>query len=141
MIREVVQGQIWTASLRDTEELVSPEAMGAYAGRGIRCVLTVAEDVRPRCVAMLPQLCLPVNEVEVTPLHYFDLACQFHLTFGPILVHCNAGVNRSTAFAAALCYRVWAMGLAQAIRAADAVPGFVLRSMEAWAAAPLREGA
>ena len=132
-IQEVMADRIWTASLIDTDALVSPEAMGAYAKHGIRCVLTVAEDVRPKCVAVLPQLCLPISEVRPTDPFYFDLACEFHRTCGPILVHCNSGVNRSTAFAAALCHRVWGTPLRVAIEAASAVPGYVLRSMEAWA--------
>ncbi len=134
-MRQVLQGQIWTASLKETEDLVSPEAMGKYAGLGIRSVLTVAADVRPRCVAVLPQLCLPVVETGPTPPSFFWLACQFHQTFGGTLIHCNAGVNRSRAFAVALLYRIWKMSFEDAIRQADATAaGDVLGSLPAWMA-------
>lgn len=137
------RGQLWTASLQETEDLVRPEAFSAYARYGIRGVLTVACDVRPRCVAILPQLCLPVSEtVEATPDHFFSLACQFARKFSPLIVHCNVGQHRSRVFAAAIAYRVWAMGLEDAIRAAeplravDGTDSALLRSMRSWALRP-----
>jgi hypothetical protein len=132
-------GRLFTASLRETEDLVSPEAMGAYFGYGIRGVLTVACDVRPRCVAALPQLCLPVSESAPTFFAYFDWACAFGRQFAPLIVHCNAGVNRSRVFAAAIAHCVWGMGLEDAIRAADAPAGLVLDSMRDWALSNPRE--
>lgn len=137
------RGQLWTASLHETEELVRPEAFSAYAQYGIRGVLTTAADVRPRCVAVLPQLCLPVVEtVEATPDHFFSMACQFARRFSPLIVHCNVGQHRSRVFAAAIAYRVWAMGLEDAIRAAeplrapDGSDSALLRSMRSWALRP-----
>jgi hypothetical protein len=134
------RGQLWTASLQETEELVRPEAFSAYARYGIRGVLTAAADVRPRCVAVLPQLCLPVVETgETTPGYFFSLACQFARKFSPLIVHCNAGQHRSRVIAAAIACKVWQMGLEDAIRAAEplrAVDGSdsaLLRSMRSWA--------
>ena len=132
-MREVFQGRVWTASLAETNDLVRPEAMGAYARHRISCVLTVGRDVRPACVSTLPNLCLPVDEQGATPNAFFDLACAFHLAMGPVLVHCNAGVNRSRVFAAALLFHVWHMGLDDAIRLADPPPSIVLSSMRTWA--------
>lgn len=134
-MREVHTGYIWTASLKETEGLVSPEAMGKFAGLGIRSVLTVAADVRPLCVASLPQLCLPVVETGPTLPDFFRLACQFHRAFGATLIHCNEGVNRSRAFAVALLCRVWGMSFEDAIRQADVTAaGDVLGSLRSWMA-------
>lgn len=138
----VLPGRVFQCGLQEADDLLRPEAMGAYARYGIRCVLTVAHDVRPRCVAVLPQLCLPVTETGPTPPAFFTLACRFHRDFGAILVHCNAGMHRSRVFAAALAYGLWQMGLDDAIRAADAPQGLappkslVMESMKGWARDP-----
>lgn len=118
-MREVLRARIWTASLTEANDLVSPEAMGAYIRHGIQCVLTVAHDVRPKCVAVLPQLCLPVRESERTPLAFFNMAFRFHHAFGPVLIHCNAGMNRSRVFAAAIMHSVYGETIEDAIRSAD----------------------
>lgn len=115
-MQEVLKGMLWTASLQETEELVRPEAMGAYGRYGIRAVLTVACDVRPKCVAVLPQLCLPVIENGPTPLNFFELACKFVKSMGPTLVHCHAGQNRSRVFAIAILVRLHQIPLERAIQ-------------------------
>lgn len=132
---EVVKGRLFQCSVAEANALVSPESMGAYARHGIACVLTVGHDVRPRCVAVLAQLCLPVSETAPAPPAWFDLACGFVRAFPSCLVHCNAGANRSRVFAAAVAHGVWSVSLDDALKAADVVHPHSepLRSMLAWA--------
>ena len=131
-------GRIFVASLQEAEDLVRPEAMGAYARHGIAGVLTVAHDVRARCVSTLPHLSLPIEETVPTHPGWFELACRFAgIIQNPLLVHCHAGVNRSRVFAAAILHRVWYIDLDAAIRDADPPQGRCLDSMIACARTPL----
>lgn len=133
-MQSLAGGRVFVASLEEAEELVRPEAMGAYARHRIMGVLTVAHDVRPRCVSTLPHLSLPVEELVPTPPAWFDLACRFqHVVQGPLLVHCHGGRNRCRVFAAALLFRAWQMGLQDAIQEAGPPAGPCLDSMLAWA--------
>jgi hypothetical protein len=132
-MNEVIPGMLWTAGLREAEDLVSPEAMGAYAQHRIAAVLTVAHDIRPRCVAVLPQLCLPVREDCRTSGLLFDMACSFARLYGALLVHCNGGRNRSRVFAAAIAHKVFLMPIDQAIAAAGPPPGPCFDSFIHWA--------
>jgi hypothetical protein len=136
-MREVLKGLIWTATAQEVEDLCKPESFSAYAQHGIRAVLTVTDGDRPKVVASLPQLCIPINERDETPALYFDLACRFVKAFGPTVVHCHGGLNRSRVFAAALMHRLYSVPLEQAVQIADPlVPGSgqPLKSMREWAA-------
>ena len=135
-MKELLKNLLWQGSAREVEDLVKPEAMGAYARHGWRGVLTVTKEDRPRIVASLAQLCIPTEELVPTPFTHFTLACRFAEIFHPLVVHCHAGANRSRVFAAAILHRVWKIRLADAIQWADPPPGRVLDSLVLWASSP-----
>jgi protein-tyrosine phosphatase len=69
---------------------------------GIGGVVCPAFNVRVAYATKLAALILPIwDDSSVSP-RLFDLACQFHDSFSPTLVHCAGGLNRSSAFAIAL---------------------------------------
>lgn len=75
-----------------------------WAELGIRAVLCPAFNVRLPYSQSLASLVLPVRDNTLVDEAWFDQAVQFHRTFGPTLVHCHGGLNRSITFAAALAW-------------------------------------
>ena len=98
-IRMVVPDRVWQGD-RDAGEKMYTTA--GIAEIGIRGVICSAHNLRLRYHESLPVLLLPVDDHDDVPPAMFDLAVEFHRRFGPTLVHCNGGKNRSVAFAAAL---------------------------------------
>lgn len=100
---------------------------------GVKAVLCPAFNVRIPYHRALAALVLPVWDETDAPDAMFDTAVAFHRAFGPTLVHCHGGLNRSSAFAAALLI---ADGLAfdLALKAVNATPRpELLGSLGRWA--------
>lgn len=99
---------------------------------GLKAIITVAHDIRVKVPATLVHLHLPVDEINKTDPHHFDLAAN--LGVYPALVHCMAGANRSRVFAAAIAWKGLGLDFDAAICTADPPPsGIVFESMKKWA--------
>ncbi len=82
--------------------------MEGAAEIGVGGVICSAHNLRLKYHDSLPVLMLPVDDHDSPPPKMFDLAVAFHRAYGPTLVHCNGGKNRSVAFAAAIaCAEGW----------------------------------
>jgi protein-tyrosine phosphatase len=69
---------------------------------GIKAVICPAFNVRLPYAPALASLILPVWDDTLVDAEWFDFAVSFHRRFGPTLVHCHGGLNRSVTFAAAI---------------------------------------
>lgn len=97
----VVQADtIWQSSRRFAIPIA--ECGGCFRSLGISCVIGVAAEVRLHYHKELPSLRIPALDRMRIPAEWFDAALAFHRAFGPVLVHCKMGRNRSSVFAAAL---------------------------------------
>jgi len=129
--REVVPGKLFQSGAAEAIDIC--QSGEALARLGIRAVITVAHDVRLKVPSNLVHLHLPVDELNPTDPHHFQLAAN--LGVYPALVHCMAGANRSRVFAAAIAWKGLGVDVDDAIRAADPPPsGIVFESMMKWAA-------
>jgi hypothetical protein len=80
---------------------------GPWRKHNIQAVLYVGHGKRLPYATELRVLSLPIGNDELVCVAAYDLAADFHLRTSydqHTLVHCNAGVNRSVAFAALLLY-------------------------------------
>src|SRR3990172_13384234 len=93
--------KVWQPNQADARRLCE-NGSEAWIREGFKAVVCPAFNVRipyhPRIAALL----LPVWDDTDAPGTMYETAARFHRDFGPTLVHCNGGLNRSSAFAAAL---------------------------------------
>lgn len=130
MPRMIVDGMLYQGSA--AQAIAICESNGRLTKLGLKAVLTVADNIRIRVPANIVHLHLPVDELLAVPERYFDLACN--LGIYPLLVHCQAGANRSRVFAAAIAHKAFNIPLVEAMKIADPPPsGIVFYSMTKWA--------
>jgi len=130
MLKEILKGQLYQGSVADAISIC--DSNGRIRELGLRSVLTVADNVRLRVPETMVHLHLPVDEVHPTSEYYFELACNLKVV--PMLVHCQAGANRSRVFAALIAYKVFGIPLPKAIElAGPPTSGVVFESMMKWA--------
>lgn len=78
---------------------------GTWREHRIEAVLYVGHGKRLPYATELRVLSLPIGNDDYVPIRLYDLAVYFHRHTSVTqhtLVHCNAGINRSVAFAALL---------------------------------------
>lgn len=127
--REVVDGMVYQGSA--AQAIAICESNGRLTELGLKAVLTVADNIRIRVPANIVHLHLPIDELLPVPKKYFNIACN--LGIYPLLVHCQAGANRSRVFAAAIAHKAWDIPLVEAIKLADPPDsGVVFKSMMEW---------
>jgi protein-tyrosine phosphatase len=123
--------RVWQADEADARKLCEGHSE-RWLTEGFKAVLCPAFNVRipyhPRLAAMI----LPVWDETDAPSEMFDCAAYFHKAFGPTLVHCHGGLNRSSAFAAALLVAD-GMFVEKALECVNATPNpELLRSLRRW---------
>lgn len=124
--------KVWQSDQADARRLCEGSSE-AWIREGFKAVICPAFNVRipyhPRIAALL----LPVWDDTDAPAVMYETAARFHRDFGPTLVHCNGGLNRSSAFSAALLVTD-GIPVEEAIRKVKAVPEpALLRSFHRWA--------
>jgi protein-tyrosine phosphatase len=125
--------KVWQADEADARRLCEGENDG-WKALGVKGILCPAFNVRIPYHPKLSALVLPVWDDTDATETMFDAAVAFHRALGPTLVHCHGGLNRSSAFAAALLVDDGAP-LDQAIKAINAIPWpGLLNSLRRWAA-------
>lgn len=130
MLKEVIKGQLYQGSVADGISICDSD--GRIKELGLRGVLTVADNIRLKVPSRLVHLHLPIDEIHPTPEYYFDIACNLNIF--PLLVHCQAGANRSKVFAAAIAYQALEITLEKAIELVDPPrSGVVFESLMKWA--------
>lgn len=130
MLKEIIKGQLYQGSLADADSIC--QSNGRLKDLGLRGILTVADNIRLKAPTSIVHLHLPIDEIHPTPEYYFDIACNLNIF--PLLVHCQAGANRSRVFASAIAYQAQEILLAKAIELADPPrSGVVFDSMMKWA--------
>lgn len=130
MLKEVIKGQLYQGSVADADSIC--QSNRRLKDLGLRGILTVADNIRLQAPTSIAHLHLPIDEIHPTPEYYFDIACNLNIF--PLLVHCQAGANRSRVFAAAIAYHVSEMTLEEAILLAEPPrSGVVFDSMIKWA--------
>ncbi len=92
---------IWQSDELEARRLCEGSREG-WIKEGIKAVLCPAFNVRIPYHINLSALILPIWDNSYAPATMYELAVRFHRDFGPTLVHCHGGLNRSSAFAAAL---------------------------------------
>lgn len=100
MIFRKLTETIWQSDEADARKVCvdSPK----WLELGIKAVICPAFNVRIPYAPALASLLLPVWDDTLVDSEWFDFAVSFHHRFGPTLVHCHGGLNRSVTFAAAL---------------------------------------
>lgn len=112
--------RVWQADeadARKTCEGYSPK----WKELGISAILCPAFNVRIPYHPKLAAMILPVWDETDAPEWMFDTAVFFHRKMGPTLVHCHGGLNRSSAFAAALLVEE-GIEVQEALKAVNATP-------------------
>ena len=124
--------KVWQSDQADARRLCE-DPSEAWMGEGFKAVICPAYNVRipyhPRIAALL----LPVWDDTDAPPAMYETAARFHRDFGPTLVHCNGGLNRSSAFAAALLV-TGGLSIEEALRKTNGIPRLeLLTSLQRWA--------
>lgn len=101
MLVEVVPGRLWQSDQGRAAALCTGPRED-FDEVGFGAVVCAAHNVRLAYHWRLHVLIIPVDDHDDVPPDWFTIAAMFHRTHGPTLTHCNAGNNRSVAFAAAL---------------------------------------
>lgn len=94
--------RLWQCDAATAERVCLPYADAAWQRLGIDSVLYVGHGKRLPYATELRVLSLPIGDNDHVPFGVCDLAVEFHRRSEIMLVHCNAGINRSIAFAALL---------------------------------------
>ena len=102
MILRQVTPTIWQADEEEARKICTDQAK--LLELGIKAVLCPAWNVRIPYAPALASLILPIWDDTRVDDTWFDFAVKFHRSFGPTLVHCHGGLNRSVTFAAALAF-------------------------------------
>lgn len=124
---------MWQADEADARRLCEGYCEG-WVAEGFKAVICPAFNVRIPYHPKLAALILPVWDEVKVPAGMFDCAARFHKEVGPTLVHCHGGLNRSSAFAAALLMTD-GMPLEKALGSVNAMPWpELLGSLSRWAA-------
>jgi hypothetical protein len=124
--------KVWQSNQAEARRLCE-NGSEAWIREGFKAVVCPAFNVRipyhPRIAALL----LPVWDDTDAPGIMYETAARFHRDFGPTLVHCNGGLNRSSAFAAALLITD-GLSIEEAVRKIHALPEApLLTSLRRWA--------
>lgn len=93
---------LWQADESDATKVCTSTT--TWYELGIKGVLCPALNVHVPYADGLASLVLPIKDNTLVDDAWFDLAVQFHRSFGPTLVHCHGGLNRSVTFAAAIAW-------------------------------------
>lgn len=123
--------KVWQADQADARRYCQDHSE-KWIEEGFKSVICPAFNVRIPYHPKIAALLFPVWDDTDVPLVMYETAAGFHRTFGPTLVHCNGGMNRSSAFAAALLI---ADGLPfnEALRKVNAIPEApLLSSLKRW---------
>lgn len=124
--------KVWQADQADARRFCQ-DASDGWRAEGFKAVVCPAFNVRIPYHSEIAAIILPVWDDTDAPGAMYEAAVHFHANFGPTLVHCNGGLNRSSAFAAALLV---ADGLPvdDALRRVNAIPQQpLLTSLRRWA--------
>lgn len=98
----IIDKRLWQSSKKFAAAICM--SGGYHSHLGIKGVICVAANV---CVCYdhaLSVLRLPALDRMDVPPEWFETAVQFYRGVGPVLVHCRAGLNRSSVFSAAIAY-------------------------------------
>lgn len=131
-MKTIVEGKLYQCG--QAEAIAICESHAKLTALGLKAILTVADNVRLNAPANIVHLHLPVDEVRPTPDEYFKLACWLAGNDEyPLLVHCQAGANRSRVFAALIAHKVFGLALRDAVEIAGPPPcGVVFDAMLKW---------
>lgn len=123
---------LWQSCAPEARRILQ-ESSG-WKALGLRGVLCPAYNVRIIYPEELAALVLPVWDDTDVPDGWYDLAAQFYSRFKPVLVHCNGGLNRSSAFAMAILINQ-EIPFEEAAKMVNKPPGdpVLMRSLRRWA--------
>lgn len=123
---------VWQADQADARRYCQ-DPSEKWIAEGFKAVICPAFNVRIPYHPKIAALILPVWDDTDAPSIMYETAARFHRDFGPTLVHCNGGVNRSSAFAAALLI-VDGLSVDEALKKVNALPEApLLSSLKRWA--------
>lgn len=91
---------LWQSCAPEAKRVLVDSA--AWRAMGLRGVICPAFNIRLEYPESVAAIQLPVWDDTDVPDGWYDLAVHFYGRFKPVLVHCNGGLNRSSAFAMAI---------------------------------------
>lgn len=123
---------LWQSCMPEARKVL--EESSAWRAMGLRGVLCPAYNVRIAYPEELAAMVFPVWDDTDVPEGWYDLAVHFYGRFKPVLVHCNGGLNRSSAFAMAILINQ-EVPLEEAVRMVNKPPGdpVLMASLRRWA--------
>jgi hypothetical protein len=134
MTLKLILPDLWQSCAPEARKALEESSAWRSMSMGLRGVICPAYNVRLIYPQDLAALILPVWDNTDLPEGWYDLAIQFYNRFKPVLVHCNGGLNRSSAIAIAILVSRGIV-LEEAAKMVNQPPGdpVLMESLRRWA--------